>query len=117
MSGSRCLSTFAFVLLLCSVQTDAQRGQGGQATAQPAKNLLVLTPDANIPRVMASFNTALGVQCAYCHTSGDFASDANPKKEIARNMLRMLTQVASRFPDSCSAQQRQRRIGFLTYAA
>ena len=71
--------------------------QGGAAAP---RNLRVLTPEVDIQRVMGRFNAALGVQCAYCHVGNDFASDANPKKEIARAMLRMVQMVADRFPDS-----------------
>ena len=82
------------VLLLVSAPVAAQGG-----TASP-RSLRVLTPDVDIQRVMARFNAALGVQCTYCHVANDFASDANPKKEIARGMLRMVQRVADRFPDS-----------------
>lgn len=71
--------------------------QNGPAAA---RNLRVLTPDVDIQRVMGRFNAALGVQCTYCHVANDFASDANPKKEVARAMLRMVQMVADRFPDS-----------------
>ena len=47
--------------------------QGGTASL---RNLRVLTPDVDLQRVMARFNAALGVQCAYCHVANDFASDA-----------------------------------------
>ncbi len=39
---------------------------------------------------MGGFRAALGVQCTFCHAAGDFASDANPKKLMARNMMRMV---------------------------
>jgi hypothetical protein len=83
-----------------------------QGNAPAPRNLRVLTPDVDIPRVMGRFNTALGVQCAYCHVANDFASDANPKKEIARGMLRMLQQVAERFPDSGNDFSNSRYLPF-----
>lgn len=50
---------------------------------------------------MIVFATGLGVRCSYCHVGGDdvplaerdFASDANPKKAIARAMMRMTTAI------------------------
>lgn len=50
---------------------------------------------------MVAFATGLGVRCSYCHVGGDdvplatrdFASDANPKKTIARAMMRMTWQL------------------------
>lgn len=64
------------------------------------RNLRVLTPDVDIEQVMTRFNAALGVECAYCHVADDFISDANPNKDITRDMLRMMRLVAERFPDS-----------------
>jgi hypothetical protein len=46
---------------------------------------------------MQTYNKALGVQCAFCHVpvkgvadSLDYASDAEPMKENARKMMRMV---------------------------
>lgn len=66
--------------------------------AQPAKNLKVLTPDTDLTDTMKAFNEALGVQCDYCHVAGDFASDANPRKETSRKMIAMVRQIESYFP-------------------
>jgi len=82
-----------------------------QGAAAP-RNLRVLTPDVDIQRVMTRFNAALGVQCAYCHVANDFASDANPKKDVARNMLRMTQLVADRFPDSGNDFRNSRYVPF-----
>ena len=65
-----------------------QRGQ-----AEPPQNLQLLPPDVDIRMVMQNISTALGVQCSHCHTLGDFASDENPKKEIARTMMRMVRAI------------------------
>lgn len=83
-----------------------------RAPLPPAKNLKVLTPDVNILPVMQAVNAALGVQCTYCHVQGDFASDDNPKKEIARNMFRMLKQITLNFPDSGNDFLKSRYLPF-----
>jgi len=68
------------------------------------KNLQVLPKDFTGQRlrpVMTGFTRALGVRCSYCHigeegkplSSYDFASDQNPNKERAREMLRMLGSI------------------------
>jgi hypothetical protein len=81
--------------------------------APPApKNLKVLTPDVNVLIVMQGVNTALGVQCNYCHVQGDFASDQNPKKEIARKMFQMLKQVSLSFPDNGNDFSNSRYLPF-----
>src|SRR5438552_2083665 len=85
-------------LIACMLFSTFALGQ--ERGAPTPKNLKVLTPDVNVLKVLQAVNAALGVQCTYCHVQGDLASDENPKKEIARNMFRMLKQVALNFPDS-----------------
>src|SRR5262245_59346029 len=66
----------------------------------PAKNLKLLAPNTEMLFVMQNFNEALGVQCTYCHVQGDFASDANPKKDVARKMISMVRLIDTSFPSS-----------------
>jgi hypothetical protein len=90
------------LLFVCSISLFAQRGRGGADVAPPTgppKNLRILPADVNIQQTMGSFRTALGVQCTYCHIAGDFASDDNPKKSMARNMLRIAADINAGFPD------------------
>jgi hypothetical protein len=55
------------------------------------------TPPERLRETMRRFAMSLGVRCSHCHvgTEGqplstfDFASDANPKKNVARAMMRM----------------------------
>jgi tetratricopeptide (TPR) repeat protein len=76
---------------------------GAQQWSWPERgeNLQVLPedfPPERLSAVMRGFTRALGVRCSYCHvgeegqplTTYDFASDSNPKKDIARTMYRML---------------------------
>jgi len=93
-----------FVLLLLSVASFAQAPQA-PAGAPPApkqmpapKNLKLLDPAELMP-TMHSFTVALGVRCDGCHVKGDFASDDNPHKEIARHMIVMARDINSKFPD------------------
>ena len=88
-------SVYKVVVLAIAVVTGFAQGP------QPAgKNVKELTWGVNVQQIMTGFQTALGVQCTYCHVQGDFASDANPKKEIARNMIRMMRDINYRFPDA-----------------
>ena len=91
----RSVNLLIFVLLIAPLTALAQ----GRGPAGPPKNLKVLPADVNIMQTMANIRTALGVQCTYCHVAGDFASDDNQKKAIARNMMRMTTDINSDFPD------------------
>jgi len=67
----------------------------------PPTNLKVLkvTTGAEVGQIMRTFTTGLGVQCAYCHVAGNFASDENPKKEVARHMITMTRQINGNFPE------------------
>jgi hypothetical protein len=93
-----CVRMFVSLLLLSSCHLMAQGGRGGPPPGPP-KNLRVLPANTNIPEVMGSFRTALGVQCTFCHVAPDFASDENAKKNMARNMLRMAGDINANFPD------------------
>jgi tetratricopeptide (TPR) repeat protein len=68
------------------------------------KNIQVLPkdwPGKRLQPVMIGFTRALGVRCSYCHigeegkplSTYDFASDENPNKDRAREMLRMLGDI------------------------
>lgn len=80
------------------------QGQGGQAQGQPPgrqggrggppQNLQVLPKDWTLQQVqqqMRTFTAALGVECLHCHvgTMAERSKDDNPKKAVARQMLRM----------------------------
>ncbi len=65
------------------------------------ENLKVLpkkTSPEQLRAVMTSFTKALGVRCSHCHvgeegkplSTYDFPSDRNPKKEVARGMVKMV---------------------------
>jgi len=67
------------------------------------RNLKVLPKDISdkkLDSIMESYNVALGVKCEFCHVKkkifpGDFdyASDAEPMKEEARKMMRMVIDI------------------------
>jgi Photosynthetic reaction centre cytochrome C subunit len=64
------------------------------------KNLKVLkVPTSELIPIMRSFSAGLGVECDFCHVKGDFASDDNPHKDIARKMIVMAEHINSNFPD------------------
>ena len=74
---------------------------------QKGKNLKVLPKDISkeaLDKVMDGFKAALGVKCNFCHAPQadnpkklDFASDAKPEKEIARNMMRMTAKINKKY--------------------
>jgi hypothetical protein len=73
--------------------------QGDKPVEQTAKNIKVLNgmPSSKLFPVMNFFSDSLGVRCTYCHVQEgeklDFASDAKPEKETAREMIKMTQAV------------------------
>jgi hypothetical protein len=68
------------------------------------RNLKVLPNDISnekLDSIMRSYTVALGVKCSFCHaaksntTELDFASDAEPMKNNARAMMRMVINIDS----------------------
>jgi photosynthetic reaction center cytochrome c subunit len=88
--------SLALVMSL-TLSAQEEKKKGPSPFANP-KNLKVL-PVEGLQPTMAAFRTALGVMCSYCHVQGDFASDDNPKKDIARMMISMAKDINAKFPD------------------
>ena len=78
-----------------------------QADDKKFKNLKVLPKDISkeqLDDVMDNFKMALGVKCGHCHApmqdnprKMDFASDAKPEKETAREMMRMTAKINKKY--------------------
>jgi hypothetical protein len=105
-------ASLAVLLSFAGLAAGVAGAQAGQpeAKAPPAAafvwpermaNARVLPPETGGERLrqtMVGFARSLGVRCTFCHvgpegaplTELDFASDANPHKEIARGMMRMV---------------------------
>jgi hypothetical protein len=73
---------------------------------QKAKNLKVLPKNMThkqIDAVMDEWAHALGVRCNFCHARNnetnkmDFASDAKPEKEMARDMFKMTAKINKKY--------------------
>ena len=95
---SLCLLVTLWMLLPLSAQE--QKEQANSELQNPT-NLKVLkaTTRADVEQIMRTFTAGLGVQCNYCHVPDSFANDINPKKEIARRMIKMVQQINEDFPD------------------
>lgn len=80
-------------------------GVAGFAGAQPPQPSIVESPSVKVltgltapvfEEEMRQMVQALGVTCGYCHVRGNFATDENPKKLIARQMLEMTRTLNAR---------------------
>ncbi len=96
------LISLAFLAVVFSATSLGQQDQW--SWPEKPKNLQVLNkdwPGSRLRPVMTGFTRALGVRCSYCHlgeegkplSTYDFASDQNPNKDRAREMLRMLGSI------------------------
>src|SRR5215471_16766266 len=100
MASMRLLISLLFVLLpLCAQPPQEAPKKGGGGGGRGPKNLKILTVDDMRSGAMMKFTQALGVKCDHCHVD-DKASDENPKKLIARNMIQMVKDINSKFPDA-----------------
>jgi hypothetical protein len=91
------LSSLLFISL--SFSLSAQDKAKGKGKGGPPQNVKVLDPTSDIRATMQTFTAGLGVMCTFCHVQGDFPSDANPKKEMARMMITMAKDINAKFPD------------------
>ncbi len=99
--------TFVIVGCMALIALSVTRSSYGQdewSWPEKPANLQVFPkdwPGARLSAPMRGFTQALGVRCSYCHvgkegqplSTYDFASDENPNKDRAREMLRMLGSI------------------------
>ncbi len=70
------------------------------AAASGPSNLKVLPAKWSEKKVKASMKKmtrGLGVKCSHCHVKGDFASDDNKNKKMARSMLAMTRKLDRKY--------------------
>jgi hypothetical protein len=91
----RLLAVSLLVLLPLCAQDDQKKGKGG---GQPPNiKVLKIKDRSEIRGIMQGYTAALGVQCNFCHVQGNFPSDENPKKEVARHMIQMVDGLNAQF--------------------
>lgn len=97
---------FVICTLILSVAGALAAGQAGRPKERNLKVLPKDISDRMLDSIMVSYNTALGVNCDFCHAKPkvlfpnptaqnglDFASDANVIKEEARRMIRLTIEI------------------------
>ena len=91
------------ILLTIAMLGSAWAQQPSPEAAKPKpipepKNLKVLkVPASELLTLMKSYSVSLGVRCTFCHVQGNFASDENPHKDIARMMIGMTQEINAKF--------------------
>src|SRR5258707_15429697 len=92
--------TVSLFLAACAAMQQ-QKAQAARADTGEFHNLQIFPQNITHDELIANmrgFAKALGTRCDHCHTANppgskeqfDFASDANPEKNTARAMLRMV---------------------------
>jgi len=99
--------------LLVGLAAAAKSQVGGSSTADRAsitstvtRNLQVLPTglsDTDVLLLMVRYGQELGVQCSFCHAENpqtqqlDLRSDENPRKQIARIMIGMVSDINNKY--------------------
>jgi hypothetical protein len=94
------IGSFAILVTICTAAT--------VKTDQPLYTNLKVLPkqisSRDLQNIMVDdFQDDLGITCGFCHADAkdghglDFASDAKPEKEIAREMMRMTLSVNKKY--------------------
>jgi len=60
---------------------------------------------------MQRMTQALGASCGTCHTRGNFASETNPRKAVARRMLEMTKTINQQFFPDYRPDEGSSRLG------
>ncbi|MFZ4860692.1 c-type cytochrome [Sphingobacterium sp. Mn56C] len=106
MNLKQMLTLFSISGLLCIISSFTEITTQ-EEKKDPPKNLKVLPKDItkeDLEHVMRGFTSALGVKCNYCHAAQsngaaglDFSSDANPRKEVTRSMIKMTHKINKKY--------------------
>ena len=89
----------------------------------PATPVLVDTPTVKVltgltvpefEAEMQRMTQALGASCGTCHARGNFASESNPRKAVARRMLEMTKAINQQFFADYKPEEGTSRLGRIT---
>ena len=92
------LSALVVFAATASMQTQEEKPKFTNLKVLP-KNIT----EPELDKIMHEWGGALGVRCGFCHARNaetnktDFASDAKPEKEMARNMMKMTAKINKKF--------------------
>src|SRR4051812_24274840 len=90
---------------------------------QPAVPNIVESPNVKVltgltvpefENEMQLMTSYLGVNCGYCHARGNFASETNPHKLVARKMLEMTKGLNQQFFADFRPPEGESRLGLVT---
>jgi len=100
----------AFLLVFASIQPPAAPAVVDTPTVKVLTGLTVPEFEAEMQRM----TLALGASCGTCHARGDFASESNPRKAVARRMLEMTKAINQQFFADYKIDDASSRLGRIT---
>jgi hypothetical protein len=100
------VGAFALVVLTASPAVRAQPPTQPNKVERPTVKVLLGLTVPQFEQEMQGFVQALGISCGGCHAArGNFASDENPRKVRARQMIEMTRTVNKQlFPEHTPAE-------------
>jgi len=105
----------AFSIVCASVVASAQPRPAAPAMVDtPTVKFLTGLTVPEFEAEMQLMTQALGLSCGSCHTRGNFASDANPRKAAALRMLEMTKAVNTQFFPEYTPVDGESRLGRVT---
>jgi hypothetical protein len=114
-----------FLTVAAAAALSAPSSPAGDSGSRPrpatsTTNLRVLPKDTDpteMRELMSRYAQELGVKCAFCHVRNpqtqrlDYVSDDNPRKQIARVMIRMVDDINNKYLAQISDPRYAERIG------
>ncbi|HXI27025.1 MAG TPA: c-type cytochrome [Vicinamibacterales bacterium] len=104
------MKTAAFLVVLAVVQPPAAPALVDTPTVKVLTGLTVPEFEAEMQRI----TQAVGATCGTCHTRGNFASETNPRKAVARRMLEMTKAINQQFYADYKPETGESRLGRIT---
>jgi Photosynthetic reaction centre cytochrome C subunit len=105
----------AFSCVMASVVASARQPPATPAMVDtPTVKVLTGLTVPEFEAEMQLMTQALGLSCGSCHTRGNVASDANPRKLTARRMLEMTKAVNTQFFSDYKPLEGESRLGRVT---
>ncbi|HJZ71666.1 MAG TPA: c-type cytochrome [Vicinamibacterales bacterium] len=104
------MKTAAFLSLFALIQPPAVPALVDTPTVTVLTGLTVPEFEAEMQRM----TQALGASCGTCHARGNFASETNPRKAVARRMLEMTKAINQQFFADYKVEDGSSRLGRIT---
>jgi hypothetical protein len=94
MSGRASFVAVAIVLICVGASVWSVPGLAQAETAWQSVEILEGVSAGDMDVFMRAMNASLGTECESCHEPGQWHLEGNPRKEVARGMMRMIARLS-----------------------